>query len=100
MLRRATPERLVELARGIVRGDYLVPTDAADWQTSLSLMAPSIVSAHNLGAVLVPVGPHLGGYWLNGRVPGVTLSCVLVAKGDLRALQRHVDAMNAALYPP
>ena len=99
VIRRATPERLTELARGIARGDYMVADDSRDWLHSLMMMGPSISKASNLGLILVPVGPHLGGYWLNGRVPGVTITCVLVAKGDMRELQKRVDTMNAALYP-
>lgn len=99
MVRRATSERLTELARGIVRGDYLIVDDTRDWQVSLAMVAGSLVATRNLGLVLVPVGPHLGGYWINGNVPGVTLTCVMVAKGHLSERSRRVDTMNAALYP-
>lgn len=99
VIRRASAERLTELARGIVRFEFLIVDGAREWQTSLLLMSEELTKVRNLGAILVPVGPHLGGYWLNGKVPGITLSVVMVAKGDLRDLQRRVDAMNAALYP-
>lgn len=99
VIRRATDERLTELARGIVRGDYLTADTSRDWLHSLCMMAETIASMTNLGALLVPVGPHLGGVWLNGRVPGVTIQAVPVAKGDMPALRRKVDAMNAALFP-
>ena len=98
VIRRATPERLTELARGIVRGDYLIVDDDRDWQVSLSLIAGAL-QARNLGLILVPVQPHMRGYWLNGRVPALTLECALVAKGDVKDLQRRVDTMNAALFP-
>lgn len=99
MIRRAGDERLTELARGIVRGEYLVADTSPDWLHSLMMMGGAIADTRNVGLVLVPVDPHLGGYWLNGRVPGVTITCVMVAKGDVSDLQRRVDRMNAALYP-
>jgi hypothetical protein len=99
MIRRATPERLTELARGIARDQYLIVDDSPEWVLSLSMMGDSLLAARNLGMVLVPVGPHLGGYWINGEVPGVTISCVVVAKGDVRELTKRVKQMLAALYP-
>lgn len=96
---RVDDERIIELARGIVRGDYLVVDEDGDWLTSLILIGSAIAEARNVGLVLVPVGPHLGGYWINGRVPGVTLECVMVAKGDMPKLLRRVKAMEEALFP-
>lgn len=99
VIRRADDARLTELARGIVRKDYLIVDNDPSWRTSLALIAGGFGQARNLGMILVPVAPHLGGYWINGVAPGVTLECVLVAKGDMPALKRKVDAMNAALFP-
>jgi len=99
VIRRADDDRLTELARGIVRNDYLIVDDRPEWSTSLLFMAESLVAYRNLGLVLVPVAPHLGGLWINGAVPGVTVSCVPVAKGDVARLSRKVDDMNAALFP-
>jgi hypothetical protein len=99
VIRRAGPERLTELARGIVRGEYLVADTSRDWLHSLMMMGEAIANTRNCGLVLVPVDAHLGSTWLNGRVPGVTITCVLVAKGDVADLQRRVDRMNTALYP-
>ncbi len=98
---RATPEQLTELARGIACGDYLVVDgDNADWTLSLALIADSIIDAgDDLGLVLVPVGPHMGGYWINGRVPGVTVTCTFVAAGDVAELQERLNRMHDALYP-
>lgn len=98
-LPRVTPERLTELARGIARGDYLIADDSKDWLLSLSMMGEAISSADNLGLILVPVNPHLGGYWLNGSVPGVTITCVLVALEDVPELQTRVETMMQALFP-
>jgi hypothetical protein len=98
-VRRVSDARLTELARGIVVREYVIADDRREWLTSLALVGGVLARHHNLGAVLVPVGPHLGGYWINGIAPGVTLQCTAVAKGDLPALQRKVDAMRAALYP-
>lgn len=99
VIRRRDDQALTALARGIVRGDYLIVGGRREWLTSLAFMAEHLAGCSNLGLVLVPVDPHLGGYWVNGAVPGLTLTCTPVAKGDMRALQRKVDAMNAALYP-
>lgn len=99
MLRRSSSERLTELARGIVRREYLIVDDSPEWKISLSMVAEGIVNVRNLGAILVPVAPHMRGYWINDTAPGVTLTCTLVAKGDLPELQKRVDAMHAALYP-
>jgi len=101
-IRRISPERLVELARGVVRGDYLIVEDDRDWQTSLMLLAAAgaFDRVPNLGTILVPTGGvHARGRWLNGRVPAATFECVMVAKGDVPALARHIERMNAALFP-
>lgn len=99
MIRRRDRAALVQLARGIVRGDLMIVDDDPLWVTPLIFMAEAIASARNLGAVLVPVGPHLGGWWVNGKVPGIVVQCTLVAKGDMPALRKLVDEMQAALYP-
>jgi hypothetical protein len=97
---RATEERLTEFARGIVTGDYMLAQgDDPDWQASLSLIASAITEHDNVGAVLVPVAPHMGGPWLNGRVPAMTMSLDLVAVEDVPALQEKVDTMWTALHP-
>ena len=101
-LRRADSQRLTELARGLAKNEYLAVDveRVPEWTTSLMMIADGIVNVRNLGVILVPVGPHMGGYWINGRVPAVTLTCVLVAKGDMPELRRRLKEMNAALYPP
>lgn len=101
LIRRAEPERLTHLARGVVRGDYLVVDMKAhpEWGMSLAFIAEGIMNVRNLGMILVPVASHQKGYWINGAVPGVTLECVLVAKGDLPDLRRRIKKMNDALFP-
>lgn len=91
----------MRLARGIVTGDILVADGSQEWVSSLLLMAAggAFDRVPNLGLVLVPVGPHLGSYWINGRVPAVTHRCEMVAKGQIDELQAIVDEMNAALHP-
>jgi hypothetical protein len=97
---RLSPERLVELARGIVRGDYMTADpDDREWQASLILMAAKLAECQNMGAVLVPMGPHRRGLWLNGRVPAVTFEVVVVPGEDIPELRRLVINMNMALWP-
>lgn len=101
VIRRQPPERITELARGIVIGTYLV-ADLNDrsWQISLGLMAGALSKMTNLGAVLVPSGgPHARMHWLNRTAPGCTVECIPVAKGDLRALEAERSRMWAALWP-
>jgi len=101
-VRRAPKERIIELARGLTRGDYLIVDDAPEWEMSLFLMAATgaFDRVPNIGAILVPTfGPNGKGRWLNGRVPAATFEVVLVAKGDMPTLRRHWTAMHEALHP-
>jgi|SRR5215471_2980534 len=101
-VRRHPPERITELARGLVRGDYLVVEERPEWRTSLMLMAAGGLfdRVPNLGAILVPTyGVHARGRWINGVAPAATFECVLVAKGDVPALTRQWQAMWDALHP-
>jgi len=101
-VRRKPAEELAHLARGVVRGDYLIVQADDDWRASLALLAAAgaFDRVPNLGTILVPTGgPNGRGYWLNGRVPACTFECVMVAKGDMPALIAHVERMNAALWP-
>lgn len=101
VIRRKTAGEIVELARRIVTDRLLIvnPERYPEWGTSLLWMAESLNEIRNLGAVLVPVAPHLGKYWLNGHVPAVTFVCEVVAKGDLPALAHEIERMEAALFP-
>ncbi len=96
------PHRLVEWARGIVRSDILVvDLDDRDWMSSLALLigAWREVVPVNIGLVLVPVAPHMRGYWLNAHVPAVTLECYLVPEEQVPELRAHIDRMWDALHP-
>lgn len=99
-LPRATPAEITEYARGIVTGQLMV-ADLSDssWQASLMLLLGHLAEIPNVGLILVPLGPHQHGYWINGVAPGVTLSAKLVAQEDLDALQAEVSRMSKALFP-
>jgi len=99
-LAELTPNEITDLARGIVTGNYLI-ADLEDqsWQSSLVLIADAFTELTNIGAVLVPVAPHLGGLWINGTTPGVTLEARPVAAESTEALNAEIARMNAALHP-
>lgn len=99
IIRNQPPERLTELARGIVTNEYLVADASMDWAMSLTLLAPAILELKNLGCVMVPVAPHSSGYWLNGHVPGVTLTCLPINRGDAKRIMAIANRMNKALWP-
>lgn len=102
VIRRKSADEITRIARRVIT-DKLIIVDFErypdQWRTSLLLMADHLSQVRNLGAVLVPVAPHLRGYWLSGIVPGITLECELVAKGDVPALAREIERMHAALFP-
>lgn len=98
---RMTEEQIVETARRIVTGDLMIadPEDR-DWQMSLWLLINTWKDRPvNLGLILVPLGPHMSGRWLNGRVPGVTMEASLVAQEDMEALDAEYRRMWTALHP-
>jgi hypothetical protein len=94
------PAEIVELARGVVTQSWLV-ADLKNyrWRQSLSLVIDDPDDAPpNVGAVLVPVAAHLGGYW-DRNIPAVTLTCRFVATESLEALEAEITRMQAALFP-
>lgn len=98
---RMTEEAIVETARRMVTGDLMVadPNDR-DWQMSLWLLIAAMENRPpNLGLILVPLGPHMSGRWLNGRVPGVTFEATFVAEEDVTALGEEYERMWKALHP-
>lgn len=100
VVKRLTPEEVTEVARKIVTGELMIADlEDKDWQHSLILMIEALADIRNLGLVLVPVVEHSRGFWLNGRVPGVTFNCRPVAKGSVPAIRREVKRMNEALWP-
>jgi hypothetical protein len=100
---RLTNAEITEKARGIVTGDLLI-ADLSDmnWQISLALFMEHLREINKgdwIGTILVPVGPHIGTRWLNGRVPGCTFKCELIHINDTARLAAECDRMSAALYP-
>lgn len=94
------PERITELARGVVTDQWLI-VDIEDerWQQSLTLLLQAARGVpENIGAVLVPVAPHLRGWW-TGSIPAVTLEAQYVPGSDLEQLYAEINRMNAALWP-
>ena len=98
---RMTGAELIATARGIVTGELMVADlRDRDWHTSLALLLSGVEDrGGTIGLVLVPRGPHLRGYWLNGQVPAVSFEAKCVHVNDVRALSDLVDTMNSALYP-
>jgi hypothetical protein len=92
--------RITELARGIVTNQYLVADiNELRWVQSLMLMLQIAQGVPpNVGAVLVPVAPHLRGYWTDD-VPAVTLQAQYVPQANLAHLQAEITRMNTALWP-
>lgn len=94
-----SPERLIELSRGLVLGHMLVAEDTAAWRTALLLIAPALAQYDDLGAVIVPVKPHTGGRWINGVVPAVVIECTPINKADAETLRATTGRMQAAMFP-
>jgi hypothetical protein len=97
-----TDEEIFEAARDVVTNVKML-ADALDrdWQHSLMLMLcgwdPIPSNASTL--FLVPVDTHMGGRWLNGKVPAVTLSARPVPAENTDALVAKCDELYAVLYP-
>lgn len=92
--------RIIEAARGIVTNTLLV-ADHNDrrWQSALALMAAAGAEVPDNAAIaLVPVAPHLRGWW-QGDVPAVVIEMQIVPRESVPALQAMIDAMNAVLFP-
>jgi len=99
-----TEAEIIEKARGIVTGTYMVADIRdRDWRISLMLLVsggdwddePSNAST----MFLVPMAPHISGRWLNGRVPAVTLSCELVPVESVQPLLDKVQEFWQAINP-
>ncbi len=89
---------LEQVAIDLVRGDYMIPSDDNAWDGFFLLYGDTLRSFRNLGCVLIPVRPHLGGRWVNGRAPGVVVECLPINKGDTKRLDRLWKAKHIALY--
>jgi hypothetical protein len=97
-----TDAEIVRYARGVVTNKYMwADANDQDWAMSLFLILcnwkPLPANASTL--FLVPMAEHAGGRWLNGRVPGVTMSAVCVPMESVNALVAKVKEFDAALHP-
>jgi len=94
---------IVRYARGVITQEYMLADVAQDhdWQISLMLLmsAWKKVPANASTVFLVPMAAHAGGRWLNGRVPGVTLSAVCVPLESVEALISQCDKFYDLLHP-
>ena len=94
---------IVRYARGVITQEYMLADVAhdRDWQHSLMLLmsAWTKVPANASTIFLVPMAAHQNGRWLNGRVPGVTLSAVCVPLESVEALIRQCDIFYDLLHP-
>jgi len=94
---------IVRYARGVITQEYMLADVATDrdWQHSMMLLmsAWKKVPANASTIFLVPVNAHQGGRWLNGRVPGVTLSAVCVPLESVEALISQCDKFYDLLHP-
>jgi hypothetical protein len=94
---------IVRYARGVITQEYMLADVAQDrdWQHSLMLLmsAWKKVPANASTVFLVPMAAHAGGRWLNGRVPGVTLSAVCVPLESVEALISQCDKFYDLLHP-
>ena len=100
-----TPEEIVKYARGVITQEYmLADANDRDWAHSLMLLLSGMVEhggypPNASSLFLVPMAEHQNGRWLNGRVPGLTMSAVMVPMESVEALITQCDAFYAALHP-
>jgi hypothetical protein len=97
-----TADEIVRYARGVITQQYML-ADARDhdWAMSLTLLlcAWKSVPENCSSLFLVPMAAHQNGRWLNGRVPGVTVSAVPVPMENVVALIAKCDEFYALLHP-
>jgi hypothetical protein len=96
-------EDIVRYARGVITNEYMLanPAQDQDWQHSLMLLLSGWkdIPSNASTLFLVPMRDHEGGRWLNGRVPGVTLSAVCVPIENADALIAKCDEFWKVLNP-
>ena len=98
-LTELTDAEVHELALGIYRDQYLIVDDDPYWGSALMFMAPTLLEhQHELGGVLVPLAPHMGGLW-GGNVPALVLECKLISKPSWIRLSDEYDRILAATQP-
>ncbi len=95
-------EDIIRYARGVITQEYML-ADARDrdWSQSLMLLIcgldPMPPNASTL--FLVPMGPHMSGRWLNGRVPALTFTATIVPMENTEALVAKVFEFHKMLNP-
>lgn len=97
-----TPEEILRYAREVVtQQSMLADVMDRDWSQSLLLMlcAWDPIPANLSTLFIVPMGPHMSGRWLNGRVPGITMSAKPVPMESAQALVEQIMAFDKLLHP-
>lgn len=97
-----TADEIVQFAREVVtQQSMLADIRDQDWSHSLMLMLGGWdpIPANVSTLFVVPMGPHMGGRWLNGRVPGVTISAKPVPMESAQALVEQIMAFDKMLNP-
>jgi hypothetical protein len=99
-----TEAEIVRYARGVITNEYLVANvNDHDWQFSMSLLLcawdKDDIPPNLSTCFLVPLAPHANGRWLNGRVPGVTISAIAVPMESVDMLNDKIQEMWAMLNP-
>ena len=97
-----TDDEIVKYARGVITGEYLL-ADATDrdWSMSLALLLSGWKDIPPNASVtfLVPMRDHQNMHWLNGRVPGCTVSAICVPMENVEALIAKCDEFWKFLNP-
>jgi hypothetical protein len=98
-----TANQVTALARGILTGEQLVVNfDETAWQASMSVLLSDptkVPDPEQVALILVPRSIHTGGFWVNGRVPAVTIACRFIGEADAKKIGLAVGRMASALYP-
>jgi len=98
-----TEAQIHEYAVGVVTNTMLLAdADDRDWQHSLALLLWGIAERmpENMSTIfLVPLAEHMGGRWLNGRVPGVTMRAHPVPLEQCQQLFDKIAELDRALRP-
>lgn len=94
---------VIRYARGIVTNEYMLAdvVNDRDWKMSLMLLicAWDPVPSNASCLFLVPFAPHAHTHWLNGRVPGCTVSAVCVPVESTAALVAKAQEFYELLHP-
>ena len=99
-----TADEIVRYARGVVTQEYMLANvNDRDWQTSLmlllSLWKEKDIPENCSSVFLIPMSQHMGGRWLNGRVPAVTLSATAVAVESVEPLLEKIQEFWQLMNP-